>query len=380
MKTIARVSAALLVLLSLNCNPRIVVWQKTLDFGGDEEATAFASDGSEFYVSFTATRQGAPDRAGWVVSKLDTAGNVLWTQMYKDAPYAICQDICTDAQGNLFAAGFVKSKTEQACLVMRYAASGAITWQKGLAVGDQTWATGVCPVSGERIAVCGTAGTRTNTDLMVAVLDAKDGRSVWVKNVDLCSTDVATRVAADAKDNLAVIGRYTKTGANPDVVIVKLKPNGDTLWTRRYDSGGNDEPGDIAFDRFGNIVATATARIGDSTRFIIIEYDPNGDLVRKLAYGTVAQAKAGGVFITGDDKVFMTGSLLLPGGKSEVLAFQYVPNAVAVWEQHYTPGPSADGVDINVKGDVYVAATLQGKTKDVMVCRFARPLPNAGGK
>jgi hypothetical protein len=377
-KNITRIATALLALLVLSCNPKIVIWEKTLDFGGDEVATALASDGSAFYVSFIATKAGAPDRAGWVVTKLDSTGKQLWTQMYKDASYATCQDIWADRQGNVFAAGRVKSKTEQACLVMRYSTAGAVTWQKGLRVGDKTWGSGVCPVSGDRIAVCGTAGTDANTDEMVALLDAKDGRTIWVKNIDLCANDQAARIACDAKDNLAVIGLYSQTAANPDLVIVKLKPNGDTLWTRRYDSGGADEPGDVAFDQFGNIIATGTAKIGDSTRCVIVEYDPNGDLIRKLAYGTVAQATGKGIFVTDEANIFMTGALLRTDGKSEILAFEYKPTAVAVWEQHYTPGPSAGGVDLVVNG-VYVAATMQGKTKDVFVCRFARIAAGGNG-
>ena len=36
----------------------------------------------------------------------------------------------------------------------------------------------------------------------------------------------------------------------------------------------------------------------------------------------------------------------------------------------YSPGSSAAGVDLVVSGDVYVAATVQAKMKDVLVCRF----------
>jgi hypothetical protein len=369
-RDILRISAALFVLLAAGCGAGPVVWQKTLDIGGDETATALTSDGTNYYVSFVATRPGGSDRAGWFVTKLDSGGKEIWTRMYKDSPYAMCEDIWADNLGHLFAAGRAKSEDKDICLVVRYAAGGEITWQKGLSVGDKTWGTGICPVSGDRIAVCGVAGTDANTDYMVALLDAKDGRTVWVKNIDLGPNDLADRIACDAKDNLAVVGLHGENAANPDIVIIKLAPNGDTLWTRRYDSGGSDEPGDIAFDGFGNIIATATARVGDSTRCVIIEYDPDGNLIRKLAYGTVAQATGKGIFVTGNSDIYITGSLLSQEGKSQILAFQYKPDAVSVWEKQYSPGPGASGVDLVVDGDVYVAATVQNKTKDVLVCRF----------
>jgi hypothetical protein len=173
---------------------------------------------------------------------------------------------------------------------------------------------------------------------------------------------------------------HGQNAANPDIVIIKLAPNGDTLWTRRYDSGGSDEPGDIAFDGFGNIIATGTARVGDSVRCVIIEYAPNGDLIRQLAYGTVAQATGKGIFVTGNSDIYITGSLLSQEGKGQILAFQYKPDAVSVWEKQYSPGPSASGVDLVVNGDVFVAATVQGKTKDVLVCRFLQLGAKEAGK
>jgi len=370
MKSIPRVPAVLLVLLAAGCGVGPVVWQQTLDIGGDESATALTSDGTNYYVSYFSTRPGAPDRAGWCVAKLDSSGREIWTRTYKDSPYAMCEDVWADNLGHLFAAGRAKSEDKDICLIIRYAARGEITWQKGLSVGDKTWGTGICPVSGDRIAVCGVAGTDANTDYMVALLDAKDGRTVWVKNIDLGPNDLAARIACDANDNLAIIGLLGANAANPDIVIVKLAPNGDTLWTRSYDSGGSDEPGDIAFDGFGNIIATGTARVGDSTRCVIVEYDPEGNLIRKLAYGTVTQATGKAVYVTRESDIYIAGSLLGQGGKSEILAFQYKPDAVSVWEKQYSPGPSTGAVDLVVNGDVYVAATVQNKTKDVLVCRF----------
>jgi len=369
-KNTVRFIAALLVLLSAGCGVRPVVWQKTIDAGGNEVATALASDGTNYYVSYVSTKPGAPDRAGWFVTKLDSSGKVVWTRTYKGSPYAMCEDLRADNLGHLFAVGRAKAEGKDVCVVVRYAADGEVTWQKGLSLGDKTWGTGICPVSHDRLAVCGVAGTDANTDYMVAVLDAKDGRTVWVRNIDLGPNDLAARIACDTDDNLAVIGMHGENAANPDIVIMKLAPNGDTLWTRRYDSGGSDEPGDVAFDGFGNVIATGTARVGDSTRCVIIEYDPEGNLIRKLAYGTVVQATGKGIFITDESGVYITGSLLPEDGKTQILAFQYRPDAVSVWEKQYSPGPDANGVDLVVNGDVYVAATVQGKTKDVLVCRF----------
>jgi hypothetical protein len=389
MKTLAGMfAAALLVLLAAGCGSKQVVWQKTIDAGGDEVATAFTTDGTSYYVSYVGTKPGESDRAGWFVTKLSTDGREHWTRVYKDSPYAVCEDIWASNQGHLFATGRSKSRDKQLCLVIRYTADGGVTWQKGLELGDKTWGMGICPVSGDRIAVCGVAGTDANTDHMVALLDAKDGKVLWMKNYDICGADLAVRIAADAKDNLAIVGQYAdaKTPENSDIIVIKLKPNGDTLWTRLYDSGGDDQAGDIAFDPFGNILVTGTATVGDSIRSVILEYDADGGSIRKAAYGQQAQATGNGIFVTKDADIFITGGLIGreigKGGQaeptSEILVFQYKPSAQSIWERQYTPGPNAGGVDLVVNGDVYVAATVKNKTSDVLVCRFS--LLTAPGK
>jgi hypothetical protein len=365
------------------CGARKVAWQKVIDLGGDETVTALSCDGTSFYVSFVATKPGSSDRAGWFVTKLDKNGQERWTRMYKDSPHAVCEDIWADNQGHLLATGRTRVQDRQLCLVIRYALDGSLSWQKGLTVGDRTWGTGICPVSGNRIAVCGVAGTDANSDHMVALLDALDGKTIWARNYDICPADAAVRIAADSRDNLAIVGQHADkdTPANSNIIVIKLKPNGDTLWTRTYDSGGEDRAGDVAFDPFGNVLVTGTAVVGDSVRCVILEYDPDGRSIRKAAYGEQAQATGRAIFVTSEADIFIAGQLIgrkvgkggIPEPTGEVLAFQYRPGALSVWERHYTPGPKAEGVDLLVKEEVYVAANVEGRTRDAMVCRFSLP-------
>lgn len=381
MKAFARiVTAGLLLLMFAGCGQSVVVWQKLVDLGGDETATAIASDGSNYYVSFIRTSPDSSNVAGWFITKLDKNGQELWTRSYKDSPWAECQDLWCDSLGHLYAVGRTRVEGKELCLVCRYAPDGNIVWQKALSVGDKTWGMGICPVPGDKIAVCGAAGSDTNSDYMVAELEAGDGRTDWVKNYDLSLNDAGARIDCDPKGDLVVVGLRGDMTATADITLMMLKPNGDTLWTRRYDSGGNDVPGDVAFDPFGNLIATGTATISDSVRCVILEYDAAGGSIRKAAYGAQARATGRGIFITPDADIFMCGKLYTsrpaPGQKEpgKILVFQYKPEALSVWERQYSPGPDAEGVDLVVKGDVYVAANIKNKTDDVLVCRFARPV------
>jgi len=368
---------ALALLISLpGCGgTKEVVWQYLIDAGGDETASSLAGDGTNLYVGATSVKG---DKTSWLVVKLSNKGKPIWTRMYKDAPYSVCEDVTADSSGTCYAVGRVKPADKTACLVVKYGYDGSIAWQKGLELGEKSWGMGVTLVGKDKIAVCGVAGSDANSDHLVALLDAKDGHTVWLRNYDICCTDLAVRIAADAKGNLAVVGQHDHDN-QPDIIVLKLGPNGDTLWTRTYDSGGRDEAGDIAFDPFGNVIVTGTAVVGDSTRCIILEYDPDGSVIRKAAYGQQAQADGNGIYVNAASDIFVAGRLLgvkqadgVP--RSEILVFQYNPSAISIWERQYSPGGNADGVDLVVPDDAYVAANVTNKTADAVVYRFSRPV------
>ena len=361
---------AVAALLVLGCGQKPVVWQVVIDNGGDETASAIATDGNYFYVAGTASPTGKTDRAAWLITRLTRDGREVWRRSYNQAARNVCEDITADSKGYAYAIGRSNPQDKQICLVVKYAPDGNVSWQKGLALGGKTLGMGICQVSGDRIAVCGMAGTDANADHMIVLLDGKTGQTIWARNHDICCADLSVRIAADAKDNLAVIGQHG-TADSVDIIVMKLNPRGETLWTRIYDSGGRDEAGDIAFDPVGNIVATGTAVIGDSVRCVILEYDPDGGVIRKAAYGQNAQAEGKGLYISPSGDIFVTGGLK---GKTQnqVLVFQYQPSAISVWERQFWSGSGARGVDLLVPGDAIVAATVEGKTSDMAVYRLAR--------
>ena len=369
------IALALLVSLPGCGGGRERVWQHVIDLGGNEIATGLTSDGTNFYVGATTTKD---DHSSWLVTKLSKDGKEIWTRVYKDAPYSVCEDVAADSTGACYAVGRVKPADKLACLVIKYGYDGSIAWQKGLELGEKSWGMGITLVGKDKIAVCGVAGTDANADHMVALLNAKDGSTIWSRNYDMCPVDLARHIAADAKGNLAVVGQRD-LGNQPDIVVFKLGPNGDTLWTRVYDSGGKDEAGDIAFDPFGNVLVTGTAVVGDSVRCVVLEYDPNGGVIRKEAYGQQTQAEGRGIYVNESSDIFVAGRLhvgVKQGEKAphtEIIVFQYNPTARWVWERQYSPGGDAGGVDLVVPNDAYVLANVANKTEDAVVYRFSRP-------
>jgi hypothetical protein len=368
-------ASCLAVLFAAGCGgTKSTVWQNTIETGADEIAADIASDGSDLYVAGTVVSKSSPDHATWLLQKLTRDGKVVWGQTYPGNEYLVVGDIAVDPAGSVYAACRSVQKGKQVCVTVKCGASaGNVVWQKGMVVGDQTSGMGVCLLSGDRIAVCGTAGTEQNADHMVAVLNAKDGQTIWAKNYDLCCDDVLVHIASDSKDYMVAVGQVASKD-NADIVVIKLNPQGDTLWTRVYDSGGEDKAGEVAFDPIGNVIVTGTAFLGDSTRCVILEYDPDGGVIRKAAYGEQAQAEGHALYITPGADIFVAGKLL-SGNTGSMLAFQYRPGAKSVWERTLKLDRPGEADAIYVDGDVYIAGTVDNKkTKDIVVARLHRPV------
>lgn len=356
--------AALLLLAGCGSGP--VVWQKTIATDADEVAAGLDADSLTVVVAGTV---GGPERTNWLVSRYDTDGNELWRRNWGEAGANVCGGIAL-GEGGIFVAGRSSDKGVPVCVVVKYTLEGNVAWQKGLALGDKSWGSGVCALEGGACAVTGAAGDEENLDLMIARLEP-DGRVAWARNYDFACGDAGQAIAAGPEGRLAVVAVAGKPD-NHDIGVLCFGPDGDTLWTRTYDSGSLDIPGGITFDAFGNIVATGTVRTTDSVRCVILEYDPLGAVIREAAYGAQAQAEGRAVAASPDGDLFVAGV----EGKDErarLFAYHYLPNATSIWQRTLETDKPAAAAGIAVVDDVFVCGTVQDKAGDIVVARFSRP-------
>lgn len=141
-----------------------------------------------------------------------------------------------------------------------------------------------------------------------------DGETLWVRRYNGIgdSSDEATALAVDGNGNVYVTGYSQGSGTSYDYLTIKYAPNGDTLWTRRYNGPGNldDYAQDLALDASGNIfVIGYSAGNGTSDDFATIKYAPDGDTLWVRRYNgpgnnsdeanALAVDDSGNVYVTG---------------------------------------------------------------------------------
>jgi uncharacterized delta-60 repeat protein len=152
-----------------------------------------------------------------------------------------------------------------------------------------------------------------------------------------------------------------------DVVTVKYDPAGNEVWVREFDetadsTHGSDVPNWLTLDPSGNlIIAGYSYLFPEGNRFLILKYDPAGNLLWR-ARSTIG-ASAVRVATDAAGNIYATGSTAGTAGANFVTAkFDSAGNQV--WLQTYN-GPSnfadnAAGLDVTAGGSVVVTGRSAG--------------------
>lgn len=125
-------------------------------------------------------------------------------------------------------------------------------------------------------------------------------------------SDRFNAVLTDASGNVFLAGHTVRTNMEQDILLVKLNPSGDTIWTNIYNGSGNstDNALAMAMDGSGNIYITGYQKsLNTGTDFVTIKYSNSGTRLWVSTYtyindqydqsNSIAVDASGNVYVTG---------------------------------------------------------------------------------
>lgn len=195
-----------------------------------------------------------------------------------------------------------------------------------------------------------------------------NGNSLWVRTHDsaMSGIDRAYRVAVDAADNVYVTGHET-TSTYPDVWLRKYDADGNTVWTRTYNSPLNsfDSGYGVGVDPAGYVYVTGTEWRGSGEGYNVWlrKYDQDGNIIWTRTYNSPASDDdvGQGVAVGPDGNVYVTGYETRPdlGESMNTWVGKYDSDGNEIWIRTYSsPGEDWDqgwGVAVDPGGNVYVS-------------------------
>lgn len=258
------------------------------------------------------------------VLKMDVLGNTQWTNRYDVTLIDRAEDIQQTIDGGYIILG---TATGGKMALVKLSSQGNVSWTQlyGYSFGTLGFVNGTeikqTPDGGYIIAgLTDSVGGGSDQDGYLLKLDAT-GTVQWSRIVDVPG-NLANGIGAIA---FTSDGGYILTGAaGNDISVAKLNSSGDTLWTKRYDSGGVEVGGYIRQTPDGGYIMTL--EVGQTFQdFGLLKIDANGTVKWSKKYKTTFASPDNWFRLYGMDITSDTGIVLLGFTSEDAYNTPYIP-------------------------------------------------------
>ena len=246
--------------------------------------------------------------------KIKPNGDTLWTKTFGNG-HDWATAITPTIDGNFIVVGFTSSfGVERNVYLLKIKPNGDTLWTKtyGRNRSDYyDYAQAITPTPDGNYIIAGYIKSFGVDSSEVYLLKIKsDGDTLWTKTYGGADWDNAYAITPTPEGNCIVAG-YTKSFGvgSSDVYLLNIKPNGDTLWTKTYGGAGWDDASAITPASDGNfIVAGSTKSFGaGSNDFYLLKIKPDGDTLWTKTYGGTGYDGAKAITPTPDGNFIVAG-------------------------------------------------------------------------
>ena len=184
-----------------------------------------------------------------ILIKTDNAGIVEWSKIFGGNGFDRGMDVEQTLDGGFVITGYTDSfgAGYYDIYLLRTDGLGTLLWTKIFGKTENEFGFDVVQAadSGFVVAGYGNSFGSTNNDVIILKAD-KNGNLQWNKHCGGSSTEEGHSIVKTTDGGYAVSGHKSPAiGTKSDFFIIKLKSDGDTLWTRAYGTSGTDNANEI---------------------------------------------------------------------------------------------------------------------------------------
>jgi PKD repeat protein len=199
--------------------------------------------------------------SSFFVTKIDSAGKLLWRFTYGDAPYyGKAFGLGLDRFGNIYVTGSYSGETGtgfNSILTFKLDAAGNVIWKKSyLQANDNCYGYGLAIGANDRIYVGGVCDGYERVGKVIAY---SPSGGIW-STTSVNGMQINTAVA-DGQNTVYISGTSTN-GSNANMRTLRIDSDWGAIWDKTYDSGDYEEANRIAVSGGGVVhVAGVTHEI-----------------------------------------------------------------------------------------------------------------------
>lgn len=349
----------------------------TCDNDGNVISSGFFVSPTITFGSFTLSND---DYRDGFITKYNSTGDVLWAKKIGGIREQIVFSVCCDSQNNIYASGNFSSPT----------------------------------LTIENLTVTNSDFTNTSpqNDAFIAKFDS-NGNIIWLKSGGGYGSDYGKSISIDNQDNVFLGGIFSSesfffdglltnnTGSinnfyHHDVFLIKINPNGNSTWIKRFGGINYDNLTCLATDDIGNIYVAGyfmsqsfnagiiLTNTSTSFEFFIIKLNSLGQLIwAKKSIGTDNEVLSdikidnlNNVYVTGDfnSPIMTLGNISINKSIStndnssfnnNIFLAKYNADGQIQWVKSaggVTAFDGASGLDIDNSNNIYIVGRMYSDT------------------
>lgn len=285
-------------------------------------------------------------------------GTLLWERTYDGGHMDRVYSVASDSKGNALIGGSTRSLTpalHDDFLVRKYDPAGLLLWDHEFENADYGSLDGVITGAADEVLVL---GTRANGSEDIAFLRVISSDGTLIEHREFPSAELSglDDAAIDSHGNLLLVGGlltdYVRT-----VVIKKLDPGRNELWTKTFHEGGLNYRGyDIAVTPEDDILL-ATGTAGDAGWVGMLDADGNQLWHDEVDLGDYDLCT--GVVSDASGRVWVSGYL----DQHQAWLRQYTMDGALVRDTTVrSDGAPASAISLSASGGVYLGGALYNAT------------------
>ncbi|MEO0100851.1 MAG: SBBP repeat-containing protein [candidate division WOR-3 bacterium] len=316
----------------------------------------------------------------FLFSQVDT----LWVRIYHSpspARAAVCQ---MDKLGNIYIGGFIeRGGNRDDFLILKYDPNGNLIdsafFNNHLANDSEMITAMVLDDSGNLYVTGWSKGMGTDRDYLTIKYDSNLD-TVWTRRFTGDLFDVPSGIALDKDRNVLVTGMSQRQGVNYDYLTIKYASNGELLWHRYYagSDSANDSAAAVITDSAGNVYVTGYISHNGSEDFLTIKYSPNGETIWTRRYNRAAGREDKGLLLnlSPNGNLFVVGYTEASNGFYDIGMVKYSLNGETIWIRNYNRSSTNDddlprAIVSDANGNLYVTgSSWDGSNEDFLTLKY----------
>jgi hypothetical protein len=299
--------------------------------------------------------------------KIKPDGDSIWTKTYGGFAEDYATAIAPTADGNFIVAGYTRSfgGVDYEFYLLKIKPDGDTIWTKTIGRSISAIATAITQTADHNFIVTGYIGSFNswNSNIYLVKINP-NGDTIWTKTYGGVNELDASAITPTADGNFIVVGDTFCGLGNFDSYLLKIKPDGSTLWTKKFGGPYNDYANAITPTADGNfIVAGSTLSFGTAYDGVyLIKIKPQGDIVWTITFDGYPNYVAKSIIPTTDGNFIVVGQFYRNDvGITYTFLFKINSKGDTLWTKTFG-GPGGEGLNAIVPtsdGNFIVAGEIQ---------------------